>query len=266
MRHHFFNKNIRTWLALLATMALGACASTPPQKYAQLTVPPQVSNIYSDMNMQLHLIAEPNAPLHCTDEECNTNLAFNQQVIQLGSRLAQSAFETYPHLKERIGQFEFVIVEKSEPGSISNAAGTVAIFRGVQKLNLDEEAMAFLIAREMGHIIGGHHDENSSTSIWFSLLTQLLMPVTGLFHGASAIMETSSVSTATSFIGSRVVIANYRDKQIQEADAIALGLLNHQGLDKNRVANALTTNLQVTGEDRWSREFRISSLRVSQPN
>lgn len=262
----YFNRNIRTWLALFAAMALGACASPTPQKRVPLAVPSQVSNIYSGVSMQLNLITEPNTPSHCSDEECSINHAFNQQVMRLGNRLAQSAFETYPHTKERIGQFEFVIAEKSEPGSISNAAGTVAIFRGVQKLNLDEEALAFLIAREMGHIIGGHHDENSSTSIWISVLTQLLMPVTGLFNGISAIMGTSAMSTATSYISSSLVIANYRDKQIQEADAIASSLLNHQGLEKSRVAHALIANSQVTGEDRWSREFRVSSLRLGQSN
>jgi predicted Zn-dependent protease len=259
--------NTRTFLLAIACIALGACA-TSPQGRSQLTVPTSVSAVYSEVNMQLHLVTASDIASPCAGIECKLNHAFDQRVLRLGTRLAQSAFIAYPGLNERISQFEFVIAEKDEPGTVSNAAGAVVIYRGVQKLRLDEEALAFLIAREMGHVIARHHDENSATSIMFSILAQALLPVTNLVRGAAALIETSSataaVASVASMVGSRTVIENYRADQQQEADAIALNLLSHQGWDRRWVADALISSGRVTGEDNWSKEFRLSALQVDQ--
>lgn len=233
-----------------------------------MTVPTQVSNAYSEMDMRLHLIAEADVKSLCVGGECDFNRAFDQQVMQLGERLAKSAFETHPDLSERITRFEFLVAEKSEPGSASSAAGTVIIFRGVQQLSLNEEVLSFLIAREMGHVIGRHHDKNSTTSIVISVLAQVLVPITNIFRGAAALIETTpvmtSVTTASSVIGSRVVIENYKSSQLYEADTIAINLLARQGWDRDRIAAALAASTQPKEGSNWSREFQLSSMKVSQ--
>jgi Zn-dependent protease with chaperone function len=201
--------------------------------------------------------------------ECRLDHAFDQRVQRLGARLAQSAFEIYPDLSERFNQFEFVIAEKAEPGSASSAAGTVVIFRGVQKLRLDEEALAFLIAREMGHVISRHHDEDSSTSILFSVLAQVLMPVTNLIRGSAALIQSASatatasaLSTAASFVGSRITIESYKLDQLHEADAVALDLLVSLGWSRGEIDDALVASAQVVGDDRWSKDLRVSAKEV----
>lgn len=255
-------------LAIVSTLLLGACASTSPQGRSQLTVPSPVSAVYSEVDMQMHMVSAPDITLPCSGLECRLNQAFDQRVQRLGKRLAQSAFVAYPGLSERIPRFDFAVAEKDEPGSVSNSTGTVVIFRGVQKLRLDEEALAFLIAREMGHVIARHHDENSATSIMFSVLAQALLPMTNLVRGAAALIETSSATAAAasvaSLVGSRAVMENYREDQLHEADSVAMNLLSHQGWDWRWMADALNSGKQVNGEDRWSREFRISAMQVDQ--
>ena len=145
----------RVWFVVLVSMLLGACA-TSPQGRMQVAMPSSVSAVHSEVGMRLSLVSAADTPSPCIGVECRLDHAFDQRVLRLGARLAQSAYEIYPDLTERFSRFEFVIAEKAEPGSASSAAGTVVIFRGVQKLRLDEEALAFLIAREMGHVIGRH--------------------------------------------------------------------------------------------------------------
>lgn len=258
----------RTWFVVLASMLLGAC-STSPQGRMQVTVPSSVSAVHSEVGMRLNLISAVDIPSPCAGVECKLDRAFDQRVLRLGTRLAQAAFEIHPDLTERFSQFEFVIADKAEPGSASSAAGTVVIFRGVQKLRLDEEALAFLIAREMGHVISRHHDENSATSILFSIAAQVLLPVTNLIRGSAALIQTASaaatastVSTAASFIGSRIAIESYKLDQLHEADAVAMDLLASLGWNRGEVAIALAASTQVIGDDGWSKDLRVSARGV----
>jgi len=255
----------RIWFVVLASILLGACA-TSPQGRMQVAVPSSVSAVHSEMGMRLNLISAVDIPSPCVGVECRLDRAFDQRVLRLGTRLAQSAFEIYPDLTERFGQFEFVIAEKAEPGSASSAAGTVVIFRGVQKLHLDEEALAFLIAREMGHVISRHHDEDSATSILISMVAQVLLPVTNLIRGSAVLIQTASAmttaSTAASFVGSRIVIESYKLNQLHEADTVALGLLASLGWNRDEIADALAASTQVVGDDRWSKDLRVSARGV----
>jgi len=250
------------WPLVLAIIALSACATSSPNGRMRLTAPPSVSAVYSDVDMQLHLAAaNTNAP--CAGVECQLNRGFDQQVLRLGSRLAQSAFDAYPDLSKRISGFEFIVAEKAEPGSTSNATGTVVIFRGVQKLRLDEETLAFLIACEMGHVIGRHHDENSATIILFSVLAQALLPVANLIRGATALIQASSATWATtsaaSFIGSRITIESYKSDQLHEADTIALNLLARRGWNNHEIDYAQAASKKVAGDDNWSKDIHISA-------
>ncbi len=234
-----------------------------------MTAPAALSAVYSEMDMQAHLMTSADTGAQCAGLECLLNHAFDQRVQRLGARLAESAYAAYPELKQRIGKFEFVVAEKAEPGTASNSSGTVVIFRGVQKLHLDEEAVAFLIAREMGHAISRHHDENSAASVLFSVVAQVLFPVANLVRGSVALIQTASAATtataaAASFIGSRVMIESNKPDQMREADAIALELLAKQGWNSHEVADALAAGKPIEGDDIWSKDLRLSATRIGE--
>lgn len=258
--------NIRTCFVVIASVALGACAASSSSGRLQMTAPASVSAVYSEVNMRLSLVTAANADSPCTGAECELDHAFDQSILRLGTRLAQAAFEIHPDLSKRFGKFEFVIAEKADPGSTSNATGTVVIFRGVQKLRLDEETLGFLIAREMGHVIGRHHDENAATGIWFSVLAAVFMPVTSIISGSAALAQTASATatstaatSAASFIGSKITIASYKLDQLHEADTIAMNLLGRLGWNRNDVADALIASTRVMGDDSWSEDLRASA-------
>jgi len=273
-------KRAFVWLALACSL-LGAC-STSPYGRAQLTAPQPLSAVYSEVNMRLHLVTSADAAYPCVESECEASKAFQLRVARLGERLANKAFELYPDLYQRIGRFEFVIPDKSEFGTTSNASGTVAIFSGIRVLELSDPALAFILAREMGHVIGRHHQENTATRIIVAVLAQVLLPVSAIFHtigllpaassaaaasatGASATAgATMATTTAASFLGSRVVIASYWRQQRIEADTLALTLIARLGFNPQDTADAMALAELRLDDGSWARDLRASSAHVAQ--
>lgn len=234
--------------SVLVCSLLAACATTNRLGRTQFLAPEPVSALYSEADMQLQLITVANTENLCHDLQCEQDHAFDRQVQRLGARLAQSAFSLYPDLKERIEGFYFVVTDKSGMGTASTSTGTILIFRDVGKLLLSDDSIAFLLAREMGRVIGRHHEENTAISISFSILAQVL-----LFPLSTAI------TTAASLAGSWAVKENNRSGQGREADTFAMELLARQGWNGQDVAAILQSALQTRSDDRWVNELHASA-------
>lgn len=259
------------WPILICNL-LGACSSSPYGR-SQLTVPQPLSEVYSEVNMRLQLATTADARYQCAESECDASKDFEMRVARLGERLAEKAFELYPDLRERIGHFEFVTSDKAEPGTTSNAAGTVVVFSGTRALEPSDPALAFILAREMGHVIGRHHNENSATRIIVSVLAQVLLPVSGLFRalallpaasGAATVSATTATATAASLLGSRAVIATYWPQQLAEADTIALTVLARLGHEPQETADALAETEHRLDDSSWPQDLRVSFGHVAQ--
>lgn len=258
--------------ALACSFILAAC-STSPQGRKQLTVPLPVSEVYSEADMRLQLATASSVDTACSGDECTRNLEFENQVQMVGYRLALAAYAAYPDLGKTVNEFEVEVAEKSELGSASNAAGRVVIYRGVQQLGLDDAGVAFLLAREMGHVIARHHAENSGTRILLSIAAGVLFPALNLFNGSAQVAQatqatsattlgTTVASTATSYVGSKAIMAGLRPDQLNEADTVALVLLDREGWHVHDVANALTNTVVPQGYNGWAEDFRLSMAHV----
>ena len=257
---------IRICFIVIACLALSSCVSSSGNGRTQMTAPGPISAVYSELNMRLSLVTESNSHSSCAEALCEPERNFENRVLRLGNELAHAAFEAYPELNKRFDKFEFMIADKVNPGSVSSSSGKVVIFRGVQNLLLGDEELSFLIAREMGHVIARHHDENSATAMMFSILAAALVPVSNLLGGSAALVQTGSASvqstvtaTLASLIGSKVTIANYAPEQLHEADAIAMNLLGRRGWSLHDIADALIARTRVMGDDSWSNNLRIST-------
>ncbi|MFH1870626.1 MAG: M48 family metalloprotease [Pseudomonadota bacterium] len=266
----------RVLLLLLVQFFVTACATSPGGR-TQVVAPAALqgfSAVYSEFDMNLQLVTAADAP-SCVAAECLADRAFDQRILALGRRLADTAFRQHADLQLRFPRFEFIVADKLDAGAASSAAGTVVIFRGVRRLELDDAALAFVLAREMNHIIAGHHDENVTTSILVAVAAQIFLPVLNigsLFSATSAAATTAASSTATtsavasvaSFAGSRVLRANDRPLQVREAEAMAMSLLAAAGWDGREVSDqlqALRPALQEEAE--WTAELRESTLRIA---
>lgn len=196
-------------------------------------VPAGISDVVSDVDMRVRLAAKPNAE-QCIAESCSQNQLFDARVQQLAKQLTTAAYAQYPMLKKRVSSFVFSVVDKKDAGSASNAGGKVIVFRGLQQLQLTDDALSFIMAREMAHVIGKHHNKNISTKLMISALATILFPAVGIIGASSAATQattattllTSAASTATSMLGSEVALAKMKPSQLLEADEIAVQVLN----------------------------------------
>lgn len=215
-------------------------------------VPTGINHFYTDMDMRVRLATKPNeAP--CSGDQCLENKIFDLQVQQIGQSLVTSAYQTYPELKKKVPHFLFNVVDKKEAGMASNGSGKIVVFRGIQHLNLSDDALAFVMAREMGHVIGGHHERNTSTKIFFSIMAGVLFPAVTLISASNVAAQattassvaTSAASTATSYFGSEAAISRIKPTQLIESDDIAIKLLNNRSWDMH----AVDTALQIDNSD-----------------
>jgi predicted Zn-dependent protease len=241
-------------MALIAALVLCSCASTAPGGRAQVTMPTSLSSMYSSVDMNMQLNSAATIADDCTGVQCKVNAGLDKQVQRLGTRLARSAFEAYPDLRERVPAFNFVVAEKSQPGTTSNASGTVVIYRGVHNTRLDEEVLAFLIAREMGHVVARHHDEKSASSMLLSLVAQVFLPVVNVTRGIATL-----AGSAASIWGSDAVAHDKSAAQANEADQVAFELLARQGWTANDLAESLSAYAQGLRNDAWSSGIKTAA-------
>lgn len=263
--------------ALVAALALLAgCTASPHSGRSQLVAPGPVSVAYSELNMELALVTVRTgaAALDARDE-------FDQRVARVGAALADSAFRHYPLLRRRFERFEFIIAETDEPGTVSSGSGRVALLRPVSALaGSDDAALAFIIAREIGHIVADHHAENTGASLLVSGLALILFPLTGLTSaigslfapagGAAAASSASPVAanvttTAASFVGTKAIVLSYRAAQVEEADAIALQLLAPLCYPPQKIAQAFAAAPFPPEPNPWTAALRGSVERLEAP-
>ncbi len=267
---------------LLVALLLPGCASAPEGRVSMGAPGPLqgLSAVYSEFDMRLQLVTATNADA-CRAAECVADRAFDQRILTLGKRLAEVAYRQYPQLLERFPHFEFVIADKADAGSASSAWGTVVVFRGVRYLNLDDAALTFVLAREISHVIAGHHDENVATSIAVGVAAQILMPWLAIARGAaaavgsgaataatasglSATVTTTAINSVASFAGSKVLRASYRPGQMREAEVLSVRLLNAVNVDARELGEQISVlPPALLGDVDWVKDLRESGSRLA---
>ncbi|MDX1916005.1 MAG: M48 family metalloprotease [Methylophilus sp.] len=236
-----------------------------PQVYADEGLLTNFGSLYSNMHLKFNLATTQNAT-PCEAAQCIQNKIFDDRVQSLGQVLAVQAYTMYPELEQRIPYFQFDVVDKAEAGMASNAGGRIVIFRGVQEMALTDEALQFVIAREMGHVIGQHHRKNSSTKLIIAALTTVFFPPAGAIIGASSTAAQASVagtavSSMTSYLGSEIAMLKVKPAQLLESDDIALNLMQDE--NQHMILNGLPN--QPSAKNSWLRDLNttIANLQSS---
>ena len=234
-------------------------------------VPVAISDAVSDVDMQLRLAAKPNAA-SCVADNCLQNQVFDARVQQLGTQLSAAAYAQYPALKKRVANFAFSVANKKEAGSASNAGGKVVLFRGLQQFVLSDDALSFIMAREMAHIVAKHHNKNTSTKLIISALATILFPAVGIIGASSAATQattattllTSAASTATSMLGSEVALAKMKPSQLLEADEIAVKVLGQRDWNLRETAGVLQLDEPESAANNWLQDLQTSQHYLQQ--
>ena len=186
------------------------------------------------------------------DAESSAAAAFAAQVQRIAGMLQDGARRLYPDLAQRIpalarGGFDVYVAAGDGPGSSSSAGGRIALNAALGAMRPTDDWLAFLIAREMGHVIARHHEENSVVSIAASVVMNFLLPGSGL------------LKSAATTLGSQFAAGGKRDEQARKADDIALSVLDAAGFRLRDVALSLVIAPAAPDDDAWSRGFGKSS-------
>ena len=182
-------------------------------------------------------------------------MRFPLQVERIAGVLQKGAESLYPDLAQRVpdlvdGRFDVYIVEGDQPGSASSANGRIALNAALGARQPYDDWMAFVIAREMGHVIARHHEENSAAGIATSVIMNVLIP------GSSLLKALISAG------GSEIAAKSQRGVQALEADAIAFELLQAAGFRLRNIYLTLLIEPALLDDGSWSEGLRVSSGRL----
>lgn len=245
-------------LACIAAACLGVagCATTPTDNRARMVNIPLAAahaNIGFNIVTAARLRVDCGGEAHCLPPaELTAAAQFELQVQRIADVLQNGARRLYPDLASDVpglaeSRFEVYVVEDAAPGSASSANGRIALNSSLGAAQPYDDWLAFIIAREMGHVIARHHEENSASSIVTSVIMNVLIP-------GSSLMK-----SAITMGGSRLAVLSKRDVQTQEADAIARQLLIAAGFSSQDVALSLRIAPEMRDGSQWSRNFRQSA-------
>jgi len=225
---------------------LGGCAISLHDGRTQPAAPKPISAVYSQFNLKLRLLLATDSSRR--GEECAGPECFDRRIAEIGPQIAQAAYEVYPEFACQVKELDFIVADKREPATLSSALGRVVVFRAVENVAYSDAALAFILAREVGHIVAQHHEQNTAYGLFVSGVAHILMPVTSLaraisetFSGVGAAVTTSATVaanasvSATSMAGSQVALEVQARTQQDEADDIALRILGHLGIDGLRI-------------------------------
>jgi hypothetical protein len=244
-----------------AGIGMGGCTTAPPV-YPERTAALPLAAVHSDITFMLTtgsrqqaVCAELPVCRNGGGAVASSPTPIAVQVQRVARALQHGAESLYPDLALRIPEFtdrgfDVYIAVGDELESVSSASGRIALSAAFGVSQPYDDLLAFVIAREMGHVIARHHEENSSVSIATSVVMNILLPGSGL------------LKSAASTIGSKLAVSSKRDQQAREADAIALNLLQAAGFSLHDVALSLAIAPAMLDDGSWSQGFRKSSDKV----
>lgn len=244
-------------LVAAACLGIAGCATVSTDNRARIADMP-LASAHADIAFTMTTALRQGTPCTenaiCPDEAANeATLRFARQVHRVAGILQEGARQLYPDLAQRVpgmvaSQFDAYVVDGAEPGSTSSANGRIALNAVLGATQPYDDWVAFVIAREMGHVIARHHQENASASIATSVIMNILIPGSSLLK--------SLVSAG----GSGIAAKSQRDVQAQEADAIALELLETAGYRLRNIYLTLIIEPVPLDDGRWSQSFKKSSV------
>ena len=228
--------------ALLCTIALPGLAQQAAPEAKSSSLP----SLHSDLKFSVF------APARLDTSSVNpadAALDLKQQIIRVSAGLQQAAHGLYGSKMKTLGAFDVYVADSAEAETLSSATGKIALYAGLAQLTPSDEWLAFVIAREMGHVLAGHHDDNSAASIITSVIMNLIVPGSSL------------LKSAVSLVSSQTAAAAGAERQVREADEIGLRLLEAAGYRLRGLAQTLAAGpaAERLGSGSWARAFQQSA-------
>ena len=234
---------------------LSGCSTHPLTGRDQMVGLP-AATAHADVGFALSKSAKRMAEIEAIgacDEACQIQQRnFSDQATRIGKSLEAAARDMSPDTFERIDALSIEVDPDLGVATASSAGGRIALGGGLARLEPNDDVTAFLIAREMAHVIARHDEEDSGARIFFSAITAVL-PVAML------------VRLVASALGSGAMMGSWAGEQRREADEIALALLARTGRTVQGVSSSLAKGLRMErmADDEWAVRYKESAVRVA---
>lgn len=242
-------------LPLAGLVLLCACSTHPITGREQILALPAIQAAHADIGYVLATGAQ--AVVHsaaCARECADTaeRAKFVERVRSAGRSLEVLAFAMAPDLRARIGGFDIEVLDALGAGTASSAGGRIALGSGLAALGPTDTVLAFLVAREMAHVIARHAEENAGISLLVSAFGMLL-------PGVNAVVRLAVTTASASALKH-----SWAGQQQREADEIAVTLLERAGLAPGNVALGLEVAIEHAQfpDGEWGMHYRDSTLHV----
>ncbi|MDP3512274.1 MAG: M48 family metalloprotease [Sulfuritalea sp.] len=243
-------------LVVAALLGMSGCATAPNQARTRMLDTPLAST-HADISFSMSTGARQYAACEgesgCpTAADRDSGRRFALQVERVAGALQAGAQRLLPDLAQRApglagGKFDVYVVEGDQPGSASSANGRIALTAALGARMPYDDWVAFVVAREMGHVIARHHEENSASGIVTSVLMNILIP------GSSLLKSLLSAG------GAEIAARSKQEVQALEADLIAQDLLQEAGFRMRDIYLTLLLDPVKLDDGPWSTSFRNSS-------
>lgn len=163
------------------------------------------------------------------------NSAVNLYVNKVG--LALVALSEAP---ETYNGYRFMVLDSDEVNAISAPGGFVFVTRGLLRLVPDEDALAAVLAHEIGHVTLGHGTKAISQANLTEALLLIGKEAASSYSGAEVGQLVSVFGDSINDVFNTLVTKGYSRSQEYDADEVAVGVLNRAGYNANGLLAMLT--------------------------
>jgi len=220
---------------------------------------------------QEYYIGRGVSALILADYKASNNAALNSYVNKVG--LALAAFSDRP---DTFSGYHFLVLDTEEYNALSAPSGFIFVSKGLLRLMPDEEALAAVLAHEIGHVVKGHgvaaiREANLTEA--FSIIGQeaassaISRTNVGGVAGAVAPELMNSFKSSIGDVFTTIAKKGYSRSQEYEADEYAVQLLAKAGYNPNglpAMLNALS-KIENSAKGGWfdthpTPEKRLSNI------
>ena len=162
------------------------------------------------------------------------NKRANAYINLLGQTLAKAS-----DMPETFNGYHFLILDSDEINALATPGGLIFITRGMLRCCRDEDAVAAVLAHEIGHVQSKHGLQAIKKSRITSALIILGTEGAKTFGGEDLANLTATFEDSISDITATLVNNGYSRKFERQADIAAVTILKRVGYDPNGLVNML---------------------------
>ncbi|PIE35272.1 peptidase M48 [candidate division KSB3 bacterium] len=168
-------------------------------------------------------------------------------VNTLGQTLAQASDRP-----ETFGGYHFLILDSDEINAFAAPGGLVFITRGMLRCTENEDALAAVLAHEIGHVQHQHGLQSIKKSRFSSMAADVALDAVQSRTGGAASVLTGVFQDSIHDVTTTMITNGYSRKFEKEADNAAVAILKRVGYDPNGLIdmlNVMKERLNPKGND-----------------